>query len=303
MMVSKRLAYIVLVGTVTLLTVGCGDTSVTPTPTPTPTATPTPTPTPTPSPVITAMPAATPGKISIEAAMEAVRQFEGCELPDLRVSALCDPEVDSDIELESGKTIYDVDSYTGNVLSALYLGNLPGNATATILDKDALVIAERFAQQHYEAFSALTLISSKVIGQGSGNQYLFLWSEIVNGAITPNKVQVRINASTGAIISYGGRHQAIDPFNSPSISKTEAKAIAEQSLRDYWEGRGHTLRGVDIDEPILEILFFDDVQHLTWKVELCEPEDPDSMLPDIMRGAQYVIDAYNGDILSQDFTV
>ena len=225
-------------------------------------------------------------QVSIEQAMESVRQFENDSLPDLELVRIPD-RLHSAIELRSGDTTYGVNPETGIVELVIYGDNIGGTEVLLPME-EAEAVAATFARRHYQAFPSLTLIESELLDHGASKEYLFTWIEIIDGVPTPNKVFVSVNSATGKVIFYVGKYQSIEPFASPSVSDEKAKDTA----RDVYK-QETGVKDLKVGEPALEVIFVGGKQHLAWKVEVREVVAPD----EIEMGAYLYIDACTGTVL------
>lgn len=232
-------------------------------------------------------------QIPIEQAMESVRQFENASLPDLELTRMPDYPLHSRIELRSGNTTYGVNPETGAVELAFYGDNMPGMEVVVPMES-AEKAAAAFAKRHYPAFASLTLDESKLLDHGAGGkEYCFTWVELVNGVPTSNKVFLSINPATGEVMSYIGKHQLIEPFDSPSVSLEKAKEIAEDAYRRETGVKELTVGESLLGEPVQQVILVDGKQHLAWTVEVRESFTDDG----IEIGALFFIDAHTEAVL------
>lgn len=230
---------------------------------------------------------------SIEQAMEGVRQFENASLLDLELTRMPDP-LHSHIELRSGNTTYGVNPETGAVEMAVYGDNLSGRMEVVVPMEAAEKAAAAFAERHYPGFASLTLDESKLLDHGAGGtEYCFTWVELVNGVPTSNMVFLSVNPATGEVMTYIGKHQLIEPFDSASVSLEKAKEIAEDAYRRETGVKELTVGESLLGEPVQQVILVDGKQHLAWTVEVRESFTDDG----IKMGALFFIDAHTGEVL------
>ena len=241
--------------------------------------------------------------ITVEEAMELIRQFEGESLPDLeflRLSPALHPTRNL-AEFECSKANYTVDLDASMIVIALY--QTSRSLEVKLSMDEAQSIAAEFAPRAHPGFSTLTLLEGKLFDHGdAGKEYSFIWKRIVNGAIiVHNFVQVSINPNTGEVMGFVSKAVEPEPFDPPDICKGEAESIA----RDAFEERTGK-EGVLVDEPVLEVTFPIDQathlpgteQHLVWRVKVEEVRGPD----DFCNAAIFYIDAHTGEIVQTDLT-
>jgi len=233
--------------------------------------------------------------MTVEEAMEMIRQFEGDSLPDLEFLAFT-PEPAADLAIfECSKAAYHVDLDTGMIAIALYQTSRSSEVQLSM--DEAQSIAAEFAPRAHADFSALTILERELLDHGSGGkEYSFIWKRIVDGAIVVfSFVQVSINPGTGEVMGFVSKDIEVEPFDPPVIGKSEAEIIARVAFTE------ETGKGVLVGEPVLEVTFpIDEAthlpgqeQHLVWSVEVEEVSEPG----DFCNGAIFSIDAHTGEIL------
>ena len=228
--------------------------------------------------------------ITVEEAMERVRQFEGASLPDLEPSNVAYAPDDSNpntlamFKCEGAK--YGVNLDNGMVEMALY--HTSRSSEVKVGEDEARSIATRFAQESRPGFSALVPVESALCDRGTYSEYDFKWAEVVEGATTPNMVYVSVNAATGEVTMFVTKYLEIEPFAAPSITRDEAEAIAREAFEEK------TGKGVLVSEPVLEVTLEPDWdQHLVWRVVVDEVRES----TELINSAIFLIEAHTGEIL------
>lgn len=229
----------------------------------------------------------------VERARESICAFEGTAVPDLQTS---ESRGVTFVELRSGKTIYRVNTETWVVESVFYGENVEGREGAAISQEEAEATATAYASKHCEAFALLTLVRNDMLDHGDAPaEYSFEWRELIDGALTSNRVAVSINAETGKLMYYVSHYEPIEiPAGKPSFSKEEAIAVAENDVTKRAEGwKDFTFRGVSIEEgPLLQLINDGGQRRLVWRIEAkAEGDCPFSV------GGCYFIDAHTGTIV------
>jgi hypothetical protein len=231
----------------------------------------------------------------VDKAKESVRQFEGVAIADLHQMSLPDSDL---IQFTDGKTVYGYNPQSNRIELVIYNGNWEGNQSVLITQKEAEAIATKFAQEHCENLSIFTLYTSELTGS-TDPAYNFEWVQIIDGALTPNRVVVSVNPGTGKVMAYIYRYQPLKSAGSPTLSKEEAKAIVANRIVEragLAKITNVTLGGVSfLQEPELRIVVKDGNQILVWRVSAKAVGNPP-----IIIGGEFDIDAHTGDIVQEN---
>ena len=143
--------------------------------------------------------------------------------------------------MANGQDSYYFNPSTDTVEATLYYNNTLNSTDVNLNESQALDIATKYAQKHYDGFSDydgfsatdnIRLTESKLIDhQAGGKEYDFTWNEIVNGTYTFNSVKVSINPTDGSIIRYiGKKYQPLTVSIMPKVSKDLALTIASSQF-------------------------------------------------------------------------
>jgi len=240
---------------------------------------------------------------------KSVCQFEGADAPNLR---LVTPFAgDTLIRVMSGKTQYGFNPLSKRIEMAVYAGNLDGNEKVSITREEAEAIATEFAQKHCENLPVFTLHRSQLKGFDGYpditatvmRAYDFEWVQVIDGALTPNRVFVSVNPGTGKVMTFISQYQPIESAGSPSLTKEDAKAVvaarvletAEMAIAASTEVSKLSAEVSFSQEPELRIAVKDGKQILVWRMTA----DAQGDLPWVI-GGQYDIDAQNGSIVAEN---
>jgi hypothetical protein len=225
-------------------------------------------------------------KVTVEEAMEIVRQFAVEPLPDLTLRETIDNPVARLYILKDGNVRYWVNVNNGAIVGVQYADKVPISPDVNISIEEAEAAAIYFAQKMYLGFSNLILTERQLIDHRASKEYLFVWTQTVDLALTPNTVNVSVNPVTGEVCTYMSSAREIQPFTPSKVSASEAKTIAKNTLQ--------TERNISVSEPLLTITFSSSgEQLLVWQVQVDEVVGPE----DYQHGAQYSINAYTGEIV------
>jgi len=236
------------------------------------------------------VPMAPSGPITVDEAMEAVRQFEGASLPDLELANVAYTPDGSNpsklVMLKCDGAKYGVNLANGMVEVALY--RTSRSSDVMVSEDEARSIATRFAEESRAGFSALAPVDSQLCDRGTYSEYDFKWAEVIGGATTPNMAYVSVNAATGEVTMFVSKYLEIEPFASPSVTKGDAQAIATAAFEEK------TGKGVLVSEPVLEVTLEPDwIQHLVWRVVVDEVRES----TELTNSAVFLIEAHTGEIL------
>jgi len=228
---------------------------------------------------------------NMEQIEEIIGQFEG--VAGVGLEPMPELERPDCTYVTDGETIYGVDVQSGTVEWIFYGGNLAGREKVLITKEEAQAIATEFAQQHCEFFAILTLTTSELVDYyapfrdaglpfpvSTTCEYRFEWTQIVDGATTPNRACVEVNPGTGQIMSYHCKYQPLESSGSPTVTKEEAVAIVKdrvmERVKDYssfFAGLPETWGEPQVQEvlikdgPELKIIVEDGKQYLTWYIQ------------------------------------
>ena len=253
----------------------------------------------------------------LEQAEESVAEFEGGPVPGLE--PMLAPGGSDVIDVTDGRTVYSVNPQTQRVEFATYADNYAGNQELLITEEQAVAIATQFAQEHCENLSVFTRFTIELKGFDLGPEYFppgatvtrhcaydCVWTQIIDGLSTPNRVWVSVNPGTGKVMSYGYHYQPLESPGPPSISQEEAVTIARDNVMERAVEKDRMLGGtgeVNVqgfcikDGPelmIRNIPFHSQKPYLVWMVE-AEVEGYDAGCG--AAWGQYFIDACTGDIV------
>ncbi len=225
-------------------------------------------------------------EVTVEEAMEIVRQFAGEPLPELTLRETIDNPVARLYILKDGSAKYWVNVNNGAIVGVQYTDKIPLSPDVNISMEEAEAAAIGFARKMYPGFSNLVLTERQLIDHGANKEYLFVWTQTLNSAITPNTVHVSVNPVTGEVCTYMSGSRDVQPFDPPKVSASEAKTIAKNTFK--------TEKDVLVSEPVLAITFSSSgEQMLVWQVQVDEIVSPS----EYQHGAQYSIDAYTKEIV------
>jgi hypothetical protein len=235
------------------------------------------------------------GMEPIDKAKERVRQFEGIAIADLQQMSVPDTDL---IQLTDGKTVYGYNPQSDRIELVIYNDNREGNQPVLITQEQAEAIATKFAQEHCQNLSIFTLHSSELTGPADP-AYNFEWVQIIDGALTPNRVVVSVNPGTGKIMAYIYRYQPLKSAGSPTLTKEDAKAIVANRIVEragLAKVTNVTLGGVSfLQEPELHIVVKDGNEILVWQVSAEAVGNPP-----IIIGGEFDVDAHTGDIVQEN---
>lgn len=225
-------------------------------------------------------------EITVEEAMEIVRQFAGEPLPELTLRETINNPVARLYILKGDSAEYWVNVDSGAIAGVHYTDKIPLSPDVNVSMEEAEAAAVNFAQEMYPGFSGLVLTERQLLDHGANKEYQFVWVQIVDSAVTPNTVNVSVNPVTGEVCSYMSSARDIQPFNPPQVSISEAKTIAESAFQ--------TEKDVSVSEPVLTVTFSaSGEQLLVWRVHVDEIVSPS----EYQHGVQYLIDAYTKEII------
>ena len=130
--------------------------------------------------------------------------------------------------------------------------------------------------------------------------YQFEWVQVIDGALTPNRVFVSVNPGTGKVITYISQYQPIESAGSPSLTREDAKAVVAARVLETAIAASTEVSKLSAEvsfsqEPELRIVVKDGKQILVWRITAEAQGD----LPWVI-GGQYDIDAQNGSIVEED---
>lgn len=228
--------------------------------------------------------------ITAEESKDRVRQFEGASLPDLELLPTPDsPDSSHPLNvamLRCDGAWYGVNLDNGLVELAQY--ETSRSPEVKLSNNRARPIATAFAQRSRPGFSELTLIEQELFDTGASKEYSFIWAQIVDGAVTPNRIRVSVNSATGEVMGFVSRYIEIEPFAAPTMSRGTAKAVATGAFEK------RTGKGLVVSDPALEVTLLPDWnQHLVWRVTVDEERES----TDFINSATFFIDAHTGEIL------
>ena len=188
--------------------------------------------------------------------------------------------------LKDGNAIYWVNVDNGVITGIQYSDRIPLSPDVNVSIEEAEATAIDFAQEMYPGFSKLVLTERRLIDHRASKEYSFIWTQIVDSALTPNTINISVNPASGEVCTYMSSACEIEPFAPPDVSGSEAKNIAKNTFQ--------TDEDVSISEPVLVVTFSSGgEQILVWRVQVDEIVSPD----DYQHGAQYSINAYTGEIV------
>jgi hypothetical protein len=232
--------------------------------------------------------------------------FEGTAVPNLRLMPSLPGE--TIVRVMSDETQYMFNPQSGRIEMAVYAGNLAGNDKVLITLEEAEAIATEFAQTHCENLSIYTLARSELKGfDGYPDStatvmkaYDFQWIQVIDGALTPNRVFVSVNPCTGKVVTYINRYQPIESAGSPALTEKDAKAVVASRILAIATAASKpegnlSPKVVFQEESKLCVVFKDGKQILVWRVVAMAQGD----LPCII-GGQYDVDAQNGSIVEEN---
>jgi hypothetical protein len=239
------------------------------------------------------------GRVTLQEAIESVRQFAG------RPSLVLEGGLQADSDqsqrgdlyyLESvtptrGEDFFKVDARTAEVIEATFRGRMaPNDNAAEMTQPDAETLARRFARAHFWRFDQLTLVDRSARTSENGTVYSFKWSQRAadSGAELPVSVSLGVMAQSGQVFWYLGQRDPLQIDTHPAIDQARAVGIVRAWLtpRDQrW----------DLDQPAsvrLQVLYDDDdQQQLVWSVLLRARQDgPRSSI-------RLLVDAQNGQLI------
>ncbi|QSZ66253.1 hypothetical protein RJ40_01435 [Methanofollis aquaemaris] len=183
-----------------------------------------------------------------------------------------------------------VNSQTKSVEGVIFYKSLENSTEVQLNKEKAREIAEEYARSKYRAFShkKMQLLRSDLLDHGdAGKEYLFVWSEIVDGILTPNYVSVSINPNTADVISYHGIERALEVGLKPEISREDAIKTAIAQFKEI------EVSNVDVQ---LAVMYPEqDEQRLTWIVNV-DGKDNGTFA----QGGQVLVDAVTCEVVLVD---
>jgi hypothetical protein len=182
---------------------------------------------------------------------------------------------------------YYVNKENGDIEFAYFPDARSGSNRVQIDKQLAKSNAEVFAKEKYKTFSTrnMELTESALYDHGAGGQeYVFVWSEKINGVSTLNKIYITVDPDNGKIISYLAKERETKIGLEPKVSQSDAVRVALEPFGDLKNIRTDAYLSVICPEP--------DVQELAWIVNVdAAPVDG------LVQGGQVVVDAQNGKII------
>ncbi|MDK2891602.1 MAG: hypothetical protein PWR21_2234 [Methanoculleus sp.] len=185
---------------------------------------------------------------------------------------------------------YYINSQSGSIEGALFLRSLDNSNEVRFNAENAQKIAEDYAKSKYRPFTQknMQLIRSDLLDHGDGGkEYLFVWCEIVNGALTPNYVSISINPNTGEVISYIGIERALNVDLDPEISREDAIKTAIAQFKE--------IKVSNVDTQLAVIYVDQNEQCLAWVVTI-DGKESDSTT----QGGTVLVDAMSGKVVQVD---
>ena len=226
--------------------------------------------------------------MTVEEAMEMIREFEEADLPDLEPWPHSGDETSPMLRFRSDGATYEVNSETGRLAFAVY-GDQETGPDVNVTLEEALSTATILAGKVHPDFKDLTLTKSELRDHGTYKVYGFQWFKMVVGARTPSFVVVDINPATGEVIMFVTKDVEIQSFAPPSITATEAQEIAVAAFEE------RTGRGTTVSEAELIITDqIDENRHLVWQVTVTETTESH----ELCNAVWFYIDARTGEILA-----
>jgi hypothetical protein len=146
-------------------------------------------------------------------------------------------------------------------------------------------ISEQFAKTKYPNFTSrnMVLTDSAIIDHGNaGNEYLFIWSELIGEAVTQNSVKMSYIPKRD-ILSYIGIERPVTIDTKPTITREEA---TEKAINVFG-----TLPSPSINSK-LRVISYGKTQRLVWDVVILSQSDTGFSL-----GGSVLIDAVDGTVL------
>lgn len=190
-------------------------------------------------------------------------------------------------DFTEGNARYYVNKETGDIEFAYFPDARSGSDRAQVDIQQAGTEALAFAKDKYRTFGSrnMELTESALLDHGAGGlEYIFAWSEKINGVFTLNKVFITVDPGNGRIISYMAKERETKINLEPGVSQSEAVIIALEQFGDLKDTRTDAYLSVIYTEP--------NVQTLGWIIEVsAAPVDG------LVQGGQVVVDAMNGNVV------
>lgn len=188
--------------------------------------------------------------------------------------------------LQSDGGEFYVNMQTGDVERAIFNKARENSDNIRLTLDQARATALSHAKKNYRNFAQknMQLTKTELQDYGTGKEYLFIWSEVVNNVETPNKVLVTLNPNTGEIITYIGLQRSVTVPLEPKILRDDAVKIAASQFKDIIVQQ--TEAKLSIEYPV------ENVQKLTWVIEVeGKPRD------NVPQGGLVVVDATTGEVI------